>query len=101
MAGLSRCLARCRSSRQGWHCFIASPVCGRAGPAAPAPAGSVNAGQGTAGPASPGGSGADAVTQTGSDIPSPAPRRAAPGVGFVWLERSALQPAEMLIFGAR
>lgn len=62
MAGLPRCLARCRSSRQGWDRFIASPVCGRAGPAALAPAGSVNAGQGMAGLASPGGSGMDAGT---------------------------------------
>lgn len=57
MAGLSRCLARCRS-RAGMA--LLPPLS-----AAPAPAGSVNAGQGTAGMRG---------QQTGSsDIPSPAP----------------------------
>lgn len=48
------------------------PVCG-----SPAPAGSVNAGQGTAGLASPGGTGMDVTADRHSDIPSPGLHQAA------------------------
>lgn len=70
--------------RQGWDRFVASAVCGGAGPAALAPAGRVHAGQGTAAPASPGGSGTDAAAATFPLLHQE--------MGFVRLERAALHP---------